>query len=124
MGLSQARVRALVIVFQLAVVAGCGVLGWRLTHPGGASSVSVAPAAQAPGLGFVPTLAQPAIAPPPAAGPTRPGLADLVMRVNRDDLNLYTAQWSAIQSAAAATRLYLERHVLPLLLTAAKGGGR
>lgn len=126
MELTRARARAVAILFQLAVVAGCGILGWRLAHPAGPASVHLQPSGQAPGIGFAPRLAQPAIAPAPLAsgGPGRPGLSDLVRRVNKDDVSLYSGQWRAIQAVGAASREYIERRIVPLLLAAARGGNR
>lgn len=123
---TQARVRVVAIVFQLAVVAGCGVLGWRLTHPAAPASVRLRPSSQAPVVGFAKRLAQPALAPAPpsAGGAARPSLSDLVSRVNHDDANLYRGQWRAIRAVGSASRDYIERHIVPLLLAAARGGNR
>jgi hypothetical protein len=125
MGTRQARLRAAAIAFQVAAVAGCAVIGWHLTHSAPAA-IRLQPSGQAPVAGFATRLAQPALAPAPPStgGAARPSLSDLVGRVNRDDANLYRGQWQAIQMAASASRAYLERHVLPLLLAAARGGNR
>jgi hypothetical protein len=126
MGKRKARLRAAAIGFQVAAVAGCAAIGWHLTHSAASAAIRLQPSSQAPVVGFADKLAQPALAPAPqsAGGAARPSLSDLVRRVNRDDANLYRGQWHAIQGVASASRAYIERHILPLLLAAARGGNR
>lgn len=126
MGTRQARLRATAIALQLAVVAGCVAIGWHLTHSAASAAIRLQPSNQVPVAGFATRLAQPALVPLSHAtgSAARPGLADLVSRVNGDDAKLYRGQWQAIQAMASASRAYIERHVLPLLLAAARGGNR
>lgn len=118
--------RAAAIAFQVAVVAGCAAIGWHLTHSAATAAIRIQPSSQMPLVGFATRLAQPALASSPhtSGGAVRPGLSDLVSRVNGDDANLYRGQWHVIEVVASATRAYIERHVLPLLLAAARGGNR
>lgn len=111
---------------QVALVAACGAAGWQLLHPatpGGA--LTIRRAVNAPTVAPV-TL--PSLLPRPSAHTSvpvaRPGLEDLITRVNRDDSRLYRGQWATLELVASATRDYLTHHVLPLLLAAARGGAR
>ena len=57
----------------------------------------------------------------PHPGAVLPALAEVAQRANRDDVLLYHEQWQVIALMASATRDYLDRHVVPLLLAAARG---
>ena len=118
--------RAAAIAFQVAVVAGCAAIGWHLTHSAATAAIRIQPSSQVPLVGFATRLAQPALASVPhtSGGAARPSLSDLVSRVNHDDANLYRGQWRAIRAVGSASRDYIERHIVPLLLAAARGGNR
>ena len=114
------------VAAQVGLVGACGAAGWQLLHPSTpAGGVTIKHAISAPAP---PPVVMPAILPrtPPGGAATarRPALGDLIDRVNRDDARLYRGQWATVQLIAKATRGYLVNHVVPLLLAAARGGGR
>ncbi|GAC1333680.1 MAG: hypothetical protein NVSMB17_14380 [Candidatus Dormibacteria bacterium] len=123
---SPGRWQAAAIGMQLAVVGALGVVGWQLlhpAHPGGGVTIREA----VPGVTAAPggSLTEGArFASPATSAAPKPGLPELVARVNRDDARLYRGQWASIQLVVQATGRYLVQHVMPLLLAAARGGGR
>ena len=113
----------LAVGIELAAVGGAVGLGWQLvhTHPA-ASLVSAQAATSAVAPPFLGIPGMPAIATSTSAAPGgRPGLPDILQRVNRDDAGLYQGQWATVQVLARGTRDYLERHIIPLVLAAARG---
>ncbi len=128
MGDRHAYLRVAAVGLQVAVAAACVLIGWKVMHgapaapsqrvQGSSSALNSAPVpALLPGQGT-------ALKPAHPARVGSPGLADLVARVNRDDTLQYRGQWRAVRLLADATRDYLERHVVPLLLAAARGVAR
>ena len=116
--------KLLAVGVELLVAGTCVVLGWQLVH-----GRQVALAARMPGALSAPAPVREGVPglPPLSVGssPTggkRPGVAEILQRVNRDYTRLYRGQWATIQLLGRATRNYLERHVVPLLLAAARGG--
>ncbi|MGI8607701.1 MAG: hypothetical protein ACR2MY_00525 [Candidatus Dormibacteria bacterium] len=118
--------KVLAVGVEVAVAAACVVLGYQLVHghPSAQSlNVKVAAAAPAPAVMGIPGM--PALSTPSGApSAKRPGLSSLLQRINSDDARLYRGQWASIQLLAGATRDYAERHILPMLLAAARGAGR
>ena len=114
------------VAVQVAVVAACGVVGWQLLHPSTpGAALTIKRAANAPTVAPVVMPSRlPRVSSRTSVPVTRPGLEDLMGRVNRDDARLYRGQWATLQLVASATRNYLTNHVLPLLLAAARGGVR
>ena len=122
---SPARWRAAAAGAQVALVVACGAVGWQLLHQGASSGAVTVKRA----TGNPPTapMANPSAVPGMtvqhrAGAAPRPGLEELLARVNRDDSRLYRSQWATIQLVAAATHDYLTARVVPLLLAAARGG--
>ena len=120
--------KVLVVAVELAVAGTCVVMGWQLVHGHQAVpaarvlSVVSAPVPAPAMLGF-PGLPRLSIGGSSTA-PRRPGLGDILQRVNRDDARLYRGQWATIQLLGRGTRDYVELHIVPLLLAAARGGSR
>ncbi|HEY8740600.1 MAG TPA: hypothetical protein VIN56_08420 [Candidatus Dormibacteraeota bacterium] len=116
------------IAFEVAVVVACGVLGWNLLHSPSPASTAVT-VQHAPALpGFLAATGVATLIPTRKTQPARmaaaPNLADLVLRVNGDDARLYRGQWQAMELLGSATRDYVERHIVPVVLAAARGGMR
>ncbi|HEV1996850.1 MAG TPA: hypothetical protein VGR61_01805 [Candidatus Dormibacteraeota bacterium] len=113
---------------QVAVAGTCVVLGWQLLRGHNlaqAVTVHSAVAAPAPAPATLGIPGLPAVSTGSgAAAAKRPGPGDILERVNRDDARLYRGQWTTIQVLARATRDYTERHIVPLLLAAARGASR
>lgn len=109
--------------FELAVAGACVFVGYQVVHDRQlAPAVKITGAVVAPApVPVSPVLASPASSTVPAA---RPGLADILQHINRDDARLYWGQWATIQVLGSGTRDYLERHIVPMLLTAARGGSK
>ncbi|MFN2465967.1 MAG: hypothetical protein ABR598_06850 [Candidatus Dormibacteria bacterium] len=120
--------RAAAVGVQLAVVVACAGVGWKALHqltPQPKVKVQGAPPAPLTGLGSMvaPLRGSGAVhRAVPSVGP--PSLSELMLRVNRDDALLYQGQWRSAHLLGEATRSYLERHIVPLLLAAARGGMR
>jgi hypothetical protein len=116
--------KLLAVGVEVVVAGACVVLGWQLVHgrqAGPPVTLQAGVGAPAPPISVLPRL--PVLATGrgvPVA--RRPGVAEILQRVNRDDSGLYRGQWATIQLLGRATRDYLERHVVPLLLAAARGG--
>jgi hypothetical protein len=117
-----------VVAVEVVVAAACLFAGWRLVHhnSGGPAQVERAgpPAAEATdqfrGIPIAPS--SPAARPGHGSGPGAVGLApgaDLLNRLNRDDLAMYRNQWRVIQVLADGARQYIERRVVPALSPAA-----
>jgi hypothetical protein len=126
MGDRSTYLRAAAIGLQVAVVVGCGVLGWSVLHSTPAATrVKIQHAAPAPVAAVAPVLGTLGAVPSQARKTTAaPSLLDLVRRINQDDARLYQGQAEVIRLLGSATRSYLERHVVPLLLAAARAGVR
>jgi hypothetical protein len=116
--------KVLAVGIEVAAASGAVALGWQLVHahPAG-PAVSIQAATTAAASPFLGIPGMPAMSLPPSSSAAgRPGLPDILQRVNQDDAGLYHGQWATIQLLARGTRDYLERHILPLLLAAARGG--
>jgi hypothetical protein len=113
---------------EALVAAACLFFGWQLAHPGGSTAPAriehpqAAPAVPGPRLLDPPAPRPPGAHRPPWVSPD--AFTEFSQRLNQENSALYQGQWQTLQLVAAATREYLERRVLPLLLAAARGGLR
>jgi hypothetical protein len=127
MGDRSTYLRVAAIGVQVAAVAGCAVLGWSALHSTPAATrVNVQHAAPAPVAAVAPVLGAlgGGSSGHPRGAAAAPSLMDMVTRINQDDARLYQGQAQTIRLLGSATRAYLERHVVPLLLAAARAGLR
>ena len=118
--------KVLAVGVEVVVAGACLVLGWHLVHgQQGARAVTIRSGAPAPAPAILGIPGMPARSTEPRATAAKPpGLREILQRINGDDARLYRGQWATIQVLAHATRDYVERHILPLLLAAARGGSR
>ncbi len=115
--------KVVAVALELGVVGVCVAIGWQLAHsPRGSAGRGLTAAAAPP----APSMGIPAIgnisAGVRSSEANRPVLGAVMQRVNRDDTRLYQGQWASLQLLGRATRDYLERHIVPMLLGLARGG--
>jgi hypothetical protein len=118
------RWRVLILILQLALIAGCVLFGLRLASRAAQPAVTVhrAPAApahesQAPAIA---TVLQTGAPQSHAAKPLVPS-TDFFSRLGHDDFNFYSAQWRALTVLMDGMRDYIEHRVIPALLKPLSG---
>jgi hypothetical protein len=119
------RWRYLVIAVESVTAAGCFYFGWRALTPA-AQAHSQVQVQHAPAAAPDPLVGLPLPWHQPAAAPGRPGLprtlrptlgGDALARLDHDDFELYRRQWQVLQALTDGVRKYLERRVVPRLLS-------